>query len=287
MKITQDTVALVTGASRGIGVHIVAALAERGCKLVLAARSKDGLEQTADLARSAGSEVLVVPTDLANQESLIALTTTAQEHFGRVDLLVNNAGVEGSYFFHEAPLDRLEWTTRVNVTAPLALSRLVLPGMIERNRGHILNVASLAGLGPTAFGETYGASKHAIVGFTSALRASLQTQGSAVSASAVSPGFVSDVGMFADKQAQHAEVRPPAFLGTSSPTKVAAAVLRATEKDLPNVIVNPGVIRITLAVALLFPRLGEWLGRVLGVHRAGYEAALGEKRRLLEEKQTL
>jgi short-subunit dehydrogenase len=277
MKITNDTVALVTGASRGIGVHIVRALAARGTKLVLAARSAPGLRAVATEAEAAGAEVLVVPTDLGEPDSLAALVDAAHSRFGRVDLLVNNAGVEGSYFFAEAALERLEWTIRINVTAPIALARLVLPGMIERDRGHILNVASLAGMGPTAFGEAYGASKHAMIGFTSALRASLQTQGSQVSASAVCPGFVSEVGMFADKQAEQPEIRPPVFLGTSRPQKVAAAVLRATESNLPTVIVNPGLIRITLAVALLFPRLGEWLGRVLDVHKPGHQAALGER----------
>jgi short-subunit dehydrogenase len=277
MKITNETVALVTGTSRGIGVHIARALAARKCKLILAARSVEGLESVAAQAREVGAEVLVVPTDLGDADSRLALVAAATERFGRVDLLVNNAGVEGSYFFEEIPLDRIEWTLRINVTAPMDLARLVLPGMIERDRGHIVTTASLAGLGPTAFGEAYGASKHAMVGFTAALRASLQTQGSKVSASAICPGFVSDVGMFADKQAENENVRPPAFLGTSSPQRVAAAVLRATEKDLPTVIVNPGPMRITLAISLIFPRIGEWLGHLLGVHKAGYEAAKGDR----------
>ena len=82
MKITQETVALVTGASRGIGVYIVSALAERGCKMVLAARSREGLERSAEIARAAGAEVLIVPTDLAQRDSLTALVDAvlALEH---------------------------------------------------------------------------------------------------------------------------------------------------------------------------------------------------------------
>ena len=110
MKITNDTVALVTGASRGIGVHIVRALAARGTKLVLAARSAPGLRAVATEAEAAGSEVLVVPTDLGEPGSLAALVDAAHSRFGRIDLLVNNAGVEASYFFAEAALERLEWT---------------------------------------------------------------------------------------------------------------------------------------------------------------------------------
>ena len=273
MRITEDTVALVTGASRGIGVHIVRALAARRCKLVLAARSREGLETVAREAEAAGCEVEVVPTDLGSRQGLEDLVAAAEERFGRIDLLVNNAGVEKVAYFQTMPLDDLEWTTTINVTAPMALARLVLPGMLQRGQGHIVNVGSLAGLGPVAFGEAYGASKHAIVGLTAAMRASLQTQGAPVSASVVCPGFVSDVGMFADKQAAHSDVKPVKFLGTSSPQKVAAGVLRAAEKDLPNVIVNPGPVRILLAVALVFPRLGEWLAHRLGTHQTGYVAA--------------
>ncbi|MEE2829961.1 MAG: SDR family NAD(P)-dependent oxidoreductase [Myxococcota bacterium] len=273
MKVTTETVALITGASRGIGVDIVRHLAQRGAKLVLAARNQEKLEAVAAEARSLGSETLVRPTDLSLREDTEALVRDARSHFGHIDLLVNNAGVEHYAFFEEVSLDDLEWTTRINVTAPMALARLVLPGMLERNSGHIVNVASLAGLGPTAFGEAYGASKHAVVGFTRALRASLQTRGSGVSASVICPGFISDVGMFADKQAAHEGVEPVAFLGTSPPAAVARAVLRATEKDLPEVIVNRGPLRLSLALAMVFPRLGEWLGRFLGVHQTNYTAA--------------
>ena len=277
MKITSDTVTLVTGASRGIGIHIVRAFAARKGKLVLAARNHEALQTVAAEAESAGAEVLVVPTDLGQRNALEALVAAAVERFGRVDVLVNNAGVERSAFFEDLSLDELEWTTTVNVTAPMALCRLVLPGMLERDAGHIVNLGSLAGLGPTAFGESYGASKHAIIGLTSALRASLQTRGSAVSASVICPGFVSEVGMFADKQDSHSEVQPPGFLGTSSPEKVATAVLKSVEKNLPSVIVNPGPMRLSLALALLFPRFGEWLARMLGVHETGHTAAKGER----------
>jgi short-subunit dehydrogenase len=277
MQVNKETVCLVTGASRGIGVHIVQEFSKRGCRFVLAARDHKGLEKTAALAQKAGCEALIVPGDLGDTPSLIALVQEATNHFGRIDLLINNAGVEGNYFFQDAPLDRLEWTLRININAPMALSRLVLPGMLERNHGHILNIASLAGLGPTAFGEAYGASKHAMIGFTSAMRASLQTQASAVSASALCPGYVSDVGMFADKITNAPNAKAPAFLGTSSPKEVAQAALKAVEKDLPNLIVNSGPLRLSLALSLIFPRFGEWLGHFLGVHASGHEAAKSER----------
>ena len=84
--------------------------------------------------------------------------------------------------------------------------------------------------------------------------------------------------MFADKLVAVPTAKAPAFLGVSPPEKVAAAVIKVTEKNIPTMIINPGAMRITLALALLFPRLGEWLGHRLGVHLSGHEAAKAERR---------
>jgi len=273
VKIGSETVALVTGASRGIGVRIVERLAARGAKLVLAARSEAALEDVRRAAEAAGAEVLVVRTDVGRREDLEALVAASLDRFGRIDLLVNNAGLERSVCFEQQPLDEIDQTLRVNLLAPLLLTRLVLPGMLERDCGHVVNLASLAGLGAMAFGETYAATKHGVVGLGRSLRASLQVRGSAGSVSTVCPGFVSEVGMFADKQASF-DVTAPASLGTSSPDRVARAVIRAAERNLPELVVNPRPIRIGVALSLLFPRLGEWLAHRLGIHRAGRDAAL-------------
>jgi short-subunit dehydrogenase len=152
-----------------------------------------------------------------------------------------------------------------NLVAPMRLTRKALPGMIARGRGHVVNVASLAGLSVTAFNEIYSASKFGLVGFTRALRASLQQDGSPVSASAVCPGFVVGEGMFADQQ-RDAGVQPPRLIGFTTPEKVADAVVRAVERDLPEVVVNPGPMRPLLALGLLFPRLSEWLAPRIGAN---------------------
>ena len=102
--------------------------------------------------------------------------------------------------------------------------------------------------------------------------------GSSVSASAICPGYVSEVGMFADKLAAVPTAKAPAFLGVSPPEKVATAVVKVAEEDVPTMIINPGAMRLTLALALLFPRLGEWLGHRLKVHLSGHEAAKAERR---------
>jgi short-subunit dehydrogenase len=190
-----------------------------------------------------------------------------EDQLGPVDVLVNNAGVESVAAFDTLDPDQIRRVIDVNLVGPMTLARLVLPGMLARKRGHIVNVASMAGLSAAAYNETYVATKHAMVGFTRALRATARAAGSPVSASAVCPGFVRDAGMFADQVTAHA-VSAPTFMGTSTPRQVADAVVRAVERDLPEVIVNPGPMRTLLAVSLMFPRFAEWLANALGTHEA-------------------
>ncbi|MCA9490242.1 MAG: SDR family NAD(P)-dependent oxidoreductase, partial [Myxococcales bacterium] len=182
-----------------------------------------------------------------------------------IDVLVNNAGLESIGRFEELdPLD-LDRVIALNLTVPMQLVRRVLPGMIERGRGHVVNIASLAGLAVMAHNEAYSASKFGVVGFTRALRASLQHEGRAVSASAVCPGFVAEAGMFADQQREQG-VATPSLVGATTPQRVAAAVVRAVERDLPEVIVTPGPMRPMLALAALAPSLGEWLSPKFGAN---------------------
>lgn len=271
MKDLKDRVALVTGASRGIGRHIAQTLAGHGVHLILAARSGDALETLAqELATAYGVRIIVVPTDVSERAQMDHLVDRAMSEFGTIDILVNNAALERSEFFWESDPEQTDMDLRVNVQAPLYLSRRVLPGMMERNRGHIVNIASIAGLGAGPHGESYITTKHALVGFTRGLRASLKAEGSQVSASSICPGFVSDVGMFARKQAANG-VRAPGLLGSSAPDSVSKAVVKAIRKDKTEIVVNPMPVRPLLLLSLLWPSLGEWLTRISGVNRVSNE----------------
>jgi short-subunit dehydrogenase len=144
--------------------------------------------------------------------------------------------------------------------------------MRERGAGHIVNMASVAGFGAAAFGETYGATKAGLLGFTRSLRASLKTVGSPVSASVVCPSFVDQAGMFADLKNTHALEAPP-ILGTCTPQAVADAVLRVIDRDVPELFVGERPLRFMFAGAVLFPRLLEWLSLKLGVNAMFLRAA--------------
>lgn len=275
MRELAGRVGCVTGASRGIGERIARALAKEGVRLVLVARSADALEALAVQLRKEGAEVHVCPADVGTSAGRDAIEA-AGAALGGIDLLVNNAGIETIAPLPTLSEEALSEVLRVNLEAPILLTRRLLPGMIERRRGHVVNLASLAGLAGSADGESYCAGKHGLVGFTRALRASARTHGWGLSASAVCPGYVRDVGMYVRFQ-QESGVKAPALLGTSAPDDVARAVVAAVKRDLADVIVNPGPMRPALALGLLLPRVGEWVAQKLGGNEVF--AATGRARR--------
>ena len=262
MRDLRGRTALVTGASRGLGPHIARALADEGMNLVLSARSRAGLEATADEARTRGVQAAVVPADVADPASREALVREAERAFGGVDVLVNNAGIESTFSYHKLPHEEIERVLAVNLTAPMLLTRLALPPMLERRRGHIVNIASLAGKQGPAYNEPYAATKAGLIGFTQSLRAGYR--GTGVSASVVCPGFVREAGMFADARTRVGR-DPSRVLGTTTPQAVARAVVRCIRRDLPEALVNPGPTRLLMVLLALSPSFGEWIARRAGV----------------------
>ena len=132
-------IAIVTGASHGIGPYIARALAKEGMNLVLAARSEQELEQVATSAsiRATGVHVLTVPTDVTDREARSVLVHTAERTFGAVDVLVNNAGGDPQREFHHYTSDDVESLIQLNLTGPIELTRLLLQGMLQRKQGHM------------------------------------------------------------------------------------------------------------------------------------------------------
>ncbi|HZG78937.1 MAG TPA: SDR family oxidoreductase [Paenibacillus sp.] len=179
-------IAVVTGASGGIGARIAAALHERGAHVVLAARSTEKLEKfAAELGDGRATAVLL---DVADERSVIRAFEEIAARFGRVDLLVNNAGFGRFETVADAPADSFEAMMNVNYFGLVRCTRAALPGMLARRSGAIVNVASIAGKTATAKSAGYAATKHAVLGFTNALRQELH--GTGVRVMAVNPGPV-------------------------------------------------------------------------------------------------
>lgn len=185
----RDRTVVVTGASRGLGETFATALAERGARLVLCARSADDLARVADLAARAGPHrPVTVEADLGVPAGVEALTR-AVDGLGRpVDRLVNNAGFGSGGPWHTLDIERELAMVRLNIEACLRLARHWLPGMVARRSGGVLNVASLGAFMPMPFMATYGATKAFVLSWSEALWAECRPHG--VQVTALCPGPV-------------------------------------------------------------------------------------------------
>jgi short-subunit dehydrogenase len=262
MQLAGATV-LLTGATGGLGRAIAKALAERDATLILSARSAEALEQLA--AELPGSGHTTIPADLAQPGAATKLVADA----GDFDVLVANAGVRGAGPLTDYSDEEIERAIRVNLDSPVRMARAVMERMTERGSGHMVFIASLAGKASPPRGSLYNATKAGLRGFAIGLRGDLAPYG--VGVSLVSPGFVRDAGMFADSGS-----KPPPGLGTTTPDRVGAAVVRAIEANKVEISVAPIQQRFAAHLALASPAFGlraqtGGLGR-----RAAEEATMGD-----------
>ncbi len=187
--LNADSVVLITGASSGIGEALALQLAERGCRLALAARGADGLAAVADVCRERGADVLTVPTDVSDEAQCRAFVAAAAERFGTIDALINNAGISMWARFDElSDLEPIRRIMAVNYLGAVYCTHAAL-GHLKTSRGRIVNVASLTGKTGVPTRTGYAASKHAMAGFFDSLRIELRDTG--VSVTTAFPGFVS------------------------------------------------------------------------------------------------
>jgi len=252
--------ALVTGVSRGLGQHIARSLADEGYDLVLASRSVAETDAFAAELRSRGSAVLSVPTDLIDEQSMQRLVSAAEREFGGVDVLVNNAGGDPQREFDQMAWAENEDIFRLNVLAPMHLTHALLPGMLERGRGHIVNISSIAGRVGFPYSEAYAAAKDGLIGFTRVLRNDYRDRG--VTASVIVLGAIRGAGQ-GQRTSEELGIKVPPF-GTSTASAVAKAVITAIREDRPEIVVMPGPGRLMKALMDLFPGLGRSMNEKLG-----------------------
>jgi short-subunit dehydrogenase len=245
--------ALVTGATGGIGGAIVGALQERGARVLVSGRRRDALDElAAGLAQPA--EVLVA--DLAERGAAGELAEAA----GAVDVLVANAALPASGRVEDFEPDEIDRALDVNLRAPMQLTRALLPGMLERGRGHVVFVSSLSGKAASPRSGIYSATKFGLRGFASGLREDVEPKG--IGVTVVFPGFVSDAGLFADSG-----VKLPPWVRTRTPEQVAAAVVRGIERERAELDVAPLGLRVGTRIAGLAPVTVARLQRRLGSER--------------------
>jgi len=258
MKHMRNANALVTGASRGLGPYICRALASEGVNIVAAARTTDLLEDVAASLRQEGVQSVAVTSDLAVAAERVSLVERAERALGGIDILVNNAGIESEGAFLGIDDGTIEKTVEVNLTAPMHLARMLLPQMIERGHGHVVNMSSVGGKRGAPFDAVYCGTKAALIQWSNALR--LELKGTGVTVSVICPGYVTEVGMFAKFG-----IDPPIVLGSCTPQQVARGVLQLVSGNRPEMIVNSRPVRPLLGLGEMFPRLADWMMGALGV----------------------
>jgi short-subunit dehydrogenase len=226
--------------------------------VVLAARSIDKLEDVARSIRDRGGEAISVQADITDDTARGNLVKRARIEFDRIDILVNNAGVDDIVQYEWQKPEEIRGLLEVNLLAPLLLTRQILPDMLERGDGHIVNISSLAGRTGMPYAVAYAASKAGLAQWSLSLRTELADRG--VKVSIVSPGFVGDAGVFARRKKN-----PPGSLGTSRPTQVARAVIKALETNAAEIVVNPRPARLLMGLQAVSPELAARVADRLGL----------------------
>jgi len=274
---------VVTGAARGIGAEIAQSLAKEGMNLVLVDRLENELKLMQAEVAGLGVNAISIVADIGTYEACAGVLEQSEKELGEIDVLVNNAGLEIMSAYEASDWKAHYDVMNINLNSPMMLTHLFLPGMLERNRGHIINIASMAGLVGVSCLEAYCASKHGLIGFTRSLRASNKFSGSAVGVSAICPGYVRGSGMVAkamDGEYGKAAI-PGKIQGSVAVEKVAASVVNVIRSNKQFVIVNPGAPRVIIALGILFPSFGEWVFRAIGAHNTttvmSEEHGLGRK----------
>lgn len=260
----EDPVILITGASSGIGAAVARRFAQAGYRLILAARRVDRLNALAQEIRTQGGQVWPIAADLSRLEEIQHLAHSALDAAGQIDILFNNAGFGRLDWLEELnPLEDVQAQIQVNLLGLIWMTQALLPQMIERRSGHIINMASLAGwVAPPTY-SVYSATKFGVRGFTEALRREVSVYG--VHVSGIYPGAVDT------EFGTQARIRRQTGITTPSRRRlsanaVAQAVLRLAQRPRRMVIL-PGYMRWIVALNVISPGLVEWAIRKRFVER--------------------
>lgn len=219
MKSLEGKVAVVTGASSGIGFGIAKELAQQGVSVVLASQNAERLARAEAELASSGADLLAVPTDVEKKEEVERLAERTLERFGGVHILVNNAGVYAPGYLWEIREEDWEWVLGVNLWGTIHGLRAFVPHLLEQEEAHVVNVSSAAGLMTTPCHSPYTATKHAIVGISKGLRAEFAMKQANIGVTLVCPGGVAtNINSQLDTTGPGGQPRPR----TEMPAEVAA-----------------------------------------------------------------
>ena len=222
MNSLAGKIAVVTGAGRGIGRAIAIHLAQSGCQVILTARTSAQLEKVQQEISTSGGEAITIAADLTRDDEIQRLVEESQR-MGAPDILINNAGWGKRAPVVKVPTEDLDQTLRLNLRAPMILAQSLVPGMVEKGDGAVINIGSISGKSGEANGAAYSASKFGLIGFTQSLYEEVREYG--IKVSVILPGFVDTPLIPPNRQLERSKMIQPAdvaqtvhYILTSSPT---------------------------------------------------------------------
>lgn len=244
MSTLHGNVVVITGASSGIGAATSIACAREGARVVLAARRQARLEQVAAEVRHAGGEALVVPTDITDQSAIAELSQRVMEHWGRIDVLINNAARGLVAPFEQTSAQELQDLLGTNVVSSLMMIQAVLPIMRRQGSGHLITISSIAGRHGTRYRAAYSATKFALGGLIESLRQELR--GTGIQTSLIYP--VTTETEFFDAEVK--KIHLPHSGPVQSPQQVAQAIVRCIKRPRAEVYTHPFGYPLAVLTAL-------------------------------------
>jgi all-trans-retinol dehydrogenase (NAD+) len=256
MRDLREKVVLVTGAARGMGLKHARTFACEGARVVLTDIDKEELEMAAELLKRSGYDVYAYELDIADREACFALCEKVESEVCPIDVLINNAAIANNEGVLEMSEESYRRITDVNYLGQVWMMQAAVPGMVRREKGHVVNVASTAGKVGVARLGPYCATKHALVGITDAVRQELKKSG--VNFTIVCPGYI-DTGMFAG-------AKVPFATRNLDPQRVADAVLEAVKKNKTEIYIPSFIARQTAFLrGLGLPRLYDIVSALSGL----------------------
>jgi all-trans-retinol dehydrogenase (NAD+) len=256
----SGSTSLITGGASGIGRLVARRLADRGSRVVIWDLDGERAERTAEHLRGAtGRAAFGFQVDVTDRAQVYEVADRVRADVGDVDILVNNAGIVSGARLLDIPDEKIERTFQVNTLALYWVTKAFLPAMVERDRGHVVTVASAAGLVGVARQTDYSASKHAAVGFDESLRVELSQVAPGVVTTAICPYYI-DTGMF-----EGVKTRVPFLLPILKQEKVADQIVRAIERD-KRLVVMPPMVRLTPVLRVLPPRAFDRMMDLFGIN---------------------
>ena len=250
-------VVLITGASSGFGEAAARLFAKEGCRVVIAARRIEKLQTLAAEIQNEGGEAVAIPVDINERAEIDVMVQSVLDLYQRVDILFNNAGFGSVDWFENLKPERhIETLIRVNLIGTILVTRAVLPGMLKRREGHIINMCSIAGLIAAPLITTYSASKYGIRAFTDALRREVAPFG--IKVSGIFPGpAATEFGDQLQKTVARESVNK--FIDLRMTSEYVASRVVAVAKRPRRSLVIPWWFRIVTTFDTLFPVVVDWI----------------------------